>query len=151
MSEQAVNDWIKQMSTRMKRRLAADVRAEADRLAAAIKSAAPRGETGALADSVNVRRGRNTLELVVEAGGSATTRFYDRGGVGYQREIKVGQGRYDRVPRGSQGVSYDYSLGVEFGNEHAPAQPFFYPTYRAMRPEIEANLREAVERAMGEL
>ena len=44
---------------------------EADRLATAIKEAAP-VDTGKLRDSVKVRRRRNDLDLEVTAGGDAT-------------------------------------------------------------------------------
>jgi HK97 gp10 family phage protein len=37
-----------------------------------------------------------------------------------------------------------YAAFVEFGTRHAPAQPFFYPGYRATRRQAKAAIRKAV-------
>ncbi|MBI5111301.1 MAG: HK97 gp10 family phage protein [Rhodovulum sp.] len=109
----------------VKRKVAQAIKDQADGLASEIKEAAP-VKTGRLRDSVQVRRGRNTLELVVTAGGEATT-----------GEV-----------RGGSGVGYDYALGTEFGNAHVAAQPFFFPTYREKKDEIDAAIRAAVGEAL---
>lgn len=114
-----------QISFKAKRDIAIAVQTEANRLAEAIKAAAPVGETGALRDSVQVRRKRGELTLQVTAGGDATT-----------KEIRKGSGE-----------PYDYALAVEYGTTDAHAEPFFYPTVRAMQDEIRGNLIAAVERA----
>ncbi len=109
---------------KVKRELAEAIKAEADKLADAIKAAAP-VKTGALRDSVQVRRTRNDLTLYVTAGGDATT-----------KEIRKGSGE-----------DYDYAMATEFGTTKESAQPFFYPTARAMEDEINENIRAAVKKA----
>lgn len=108
----------------LRRQIAPEIKRQADGLAAAVKERAPR-DRGKLRESVRVRQGRNDLEQIVEAGGPLTTR----------------QGT---------STSYDYALADEFGNEHVPARPFFYPTYRARRAGMRAAILAAVERAIGE-
>lgn len=118
--------YLGQLSMRARRSVVGAIREQADRLAEEIRREAPVA-TGKLRDSVRVRRGRHTLELVVEAGGEITTR---------------------EVRRGS-GVPYDYAMGVEFGNERVPARPFFYPTYRRLKPDIDRAIQAAVEEVLG--
>lgn len=116
---------FEEISFRAKRELVEAVQAEAERLAEAIKAAAP-VKTGALRDSIKVRRQRGGLSFVVSAGGDATT-----------KEI-----------RGGSGEPYDYAAAVEFGTGREHAEPFFFPTIRAMQDEIRANLQAAVLRAI---
>lgn len=110
---------------RVRRQLVEAIRQQADRVADAIRAAAPI-KTGNLRNSVQVSRGRNTLELIVTAGGAETT-----------REVRAGSG-----------ASYDYALGVEFGNEHAPAQPFFNFTWRDMQDDVRRQIEAAVDEAL---
>jgi HK97 gp10 family phage protein len=120
-----VQNWLDGLSFKAKRKLATTIRDEADKLASAIKQAAP-VKTGALRDSVQVRRRKNDLDIEVTAGGDATT-----------REVRTGSG-----------VSYDYARAVEFGRADAPAEPFFFSTYREMAPEIRQNIESAIEEAL---
>jgi hypothetical protein len=124
----AVQRYFRGLPMKVKRQVAGVIKEQADGLAEAIRAAAPK-KTGALAGSVQVRRGRNSLELVVVAGGAATT----------------------KVVRKGSGVSYDYALGVEFGNSHVGERPFFYTTYRAradgIRQAIEDGVAEALKNA----
>jgi hypothetical protein len=53
-----VQNWLDGLSFKAKRKLATTIRDEADKLASAIKQAAP-VKTGALRDSVQVRRRKN--------------------------------------------------------------------------------------------
>lgn len=124
--DQDLQAFFKNAPIRVKRKLAARLRANADRVANAIRQAAPRGATGKLADSVQVRRGRNTLELEVTAGGDATT-----------KEVRAGSG-----------VRYDYALANEFGTSAMPAQPFFWPTWRQLEPDVRADIEAAIEEAL---
>lgn len=124
--DQDLQEFFKSAPTRVKRKLAARLRANADRVAGAIKQAAPHGETGKLAESVQVRRGRNTLELEVTAGGETTT-----------KEVRAGSG-----------VQYDYALANEFGTSNMPAQPFFWPTWRRLEPDVRADIEAAIEEAL---
>lgn len=114
-----------ELPMKMKRQLATAIKAEAERLTSAIKAAAP-VKSGALRDSVQVRRRKNDLDLEVTAGGDATT-----------REV-----------RGGSGVQYDYALAAEYGTAKESAQPFFYPTVRAMEREIHDNIEEAIAEAL---
>ena len=88
--------------------------------ATAIKAAAP-VRTGKLRDSVKIRRTKRDLTLEVTAGGDSTTHG-------------------ERGPHGEA----DYALFEEYGTRHSRAQPFFYPTARAMQADINANIAKAV-------
>lgn len=123
--ESEVNDWFGSLSYKLKRELAEKIKEQADSLAVAIKDAAPRGETGNLAESVKVRRKRNELDLEVTAGGDTTTKSV-RGGA----------------------YNYDYALATEYGTQKESAQPFFYNTARQMLPEIQQNIENAVEEVL---
>lgn len=124
-ADDQLQDWFSGLSFKVKKRLARTIRNEADRLAAAIKAEAPVA-SGALRDSVKVRRRKSDLDLEVTAGGDTTT-----------REIRVGSG-----------VPYDYARAVEFGTVDTPAQPFFYNTYREMAPQIRQNIDDAIAEAI---
>ncbi|MEN6535650.1 MAG: HK97-gp10 family putative phage morphogenesis protein [Bryobacteraceae bacterium] len=120
-----LQDWFSGLSFKVKKRLAGKIKDEADRLASAIKAAAP-VKSGALRDTVQVRRKKSDVDLEVTAGGDATT-----------KEIRAGSG-----------ITYDYSRAVEFGTVNAPAEPFFFNTYREMAPEIRQNIEDAVQEAI---
>lgn len=117
--------WFSGLTFKVKKRLASTIKSEADRLAAAIKAKAP-VKTGALQNSVTVRRKKSDVDLEVTAGGDATT-----------SQI-----------RGGSSIPYDYANAVEFGTANVNAQPFFYSTYRAMAPEIRQNIEDAVQEAI---
>ena len=140
--------YIADLPFKVKRELVTAIKSEADKLADAVKAAAPVA-TGALRDSVKVRRTRNELTLFVTAGGEATTKYYNRD-TGYESEVVI-DGR-DNSGKAKQadgaGVGYDYAMATEFGTMDEPAQPFFYPTVRAMENEINQNIEAAVERAL---
>jgi HK97 gp10 family phage protein len=139
---------IGQLSFKLRRQIAEAIKAEADRLADAIKAAAP-VKTGKLRDSVKVRRTRNELTLYVTAGGEATTRYYDRS-TGYEREVVI-DGRSNKgiaKKEGGAGVGYDYALATEYGTSKENAQPFFYPTARELEPSIRENIEQAVSEAL---
>lgn len=115
-----VQGWFDGLSYKLKRELAAKIKEQADDLASAIKEAAP-VKTGALRDSVKVRRKRNDLDLEVTAGGDTTT-----------KEVRKGGG------------DYDYALATEYGTVNETAQPFFYNTARELMPDIQQNIEDAV-------
>lgn len=118
---QSFQKQIGALPIKLKRHLATAIAVEADRLANAIKAAAP-VDTGKLRDSVKVRRTKRDLTLEVTAGGDATI----------------------HGKRGPGGEA-DYALFEEYGTRQKPAHPFFYSTARQMQPEIESNIRKAVE------
>lgn len=115
------NKQIGQLPIKMRRKLAAAIAIEAERLADAIKAAAP-VDTGKLRDSIKVRRTKRDLTLEVIAGGDETT----------------------HGERGRDGRA-DYALFVEYGTRKKSAKPFFYSTARKMQPEIQANISKAVQ------
>lgn len=118
--------YFRDLPIKAKRRIATVIAEQADSVAAEIKSKAP-VDTGTLRDSVKVRRGRNTLSLVIEAGGSVTTKNV----------------------RSGSGVEFDYALAVEYGTQKAPAQPFFYTTWDERRPEVEQAISDVVSEVIG--
>lgn len=117
--------YFSDLPFKVKRRVATVIKAEADKLSTAIKAKAPRGATGNLAASVQVRRKKSETELEVIAGGDLTT-----------KEIRKGSGE-----------TYDYARAIEFGSTASPAQPFFFNTYREMAPEIREAIDDAVSDA----
>lgn len=123
-SEDDLQKYFKDLPTKVKRKLAGTIKAEAGRLADAIKAAAP-VKSGKLRDSVKVRRRKNDTDLVVTAGGDATT----NGTAG-------------------PGGAADYALYVEYGTVKNPARPFFYSTARAMQSDIRDNIEAAVAEAL---
>lgn len=140
-----VQKYLGDLPFKLKRELATVIKAEADGLAEAIRAEAP-VLTGALRDSVKVRRKRSELSLEVTAGGDATTRQYDRS-TGYERAVVV-DGRSNKgIAKAADGagVSYDYSLAIEYGTLEHPAEPFFYNTARERMPEIQQHIEQAVE------
>jgi hypothetical protein len=121
MSEE-LQSWFRQLPRALQRELAAGMKEIADGLADEIRAEAQQGESGRLKESVHVRRGRKSLELFVEAGGDLTT-----------KQVRDGAD-----------VDYDYALGVEFGNQHAPAQPFFYSTYNVRKDDVRQQIEDLV-------
>lgn len=136
--------WMKQAPFRMRKDLAKSIKAQADRLATAIKAEAP-VRTGKLRDSIKVRRTRDDLTLYVTAGGDATASPLRRD-TRYSRDVEIG-GAPQTVTRGGPGrVVYDYVRALEFGTRKMPPKPFFYPVVRRLEPEI----REAIDQAVAE-
>jgi HK97 gp10 family phage protein len=127
-----IQSWFKSMPYKMQRELAGKLRSIADNLASDIEAVAP-VKTGALKASVRVRRGRNTLEYFVEAGGK-------------DNDWKNQQGS----GRGSD-AAYDYSLAIEFGTKKMEAKPFFYKTYREKRDAMREEIAQAVYEVSGKI
>ena len=123
-----LQSWFRDMPYKLRRELAGRVRDIADDLADDIRAATP-VKTGAMRDSVKVRRGRNELSLYVEAGGPATT-----------KEVRKGSS-----------AEYDYALATEFGTQKEPAKPFFYTTYNARKDDVAQQLQDAVADVVAKL
>jgi HK97 gp10 family phage protein len=108
--------------------------ANAADLAAAVQRAAP-VKSGTLRDSVRVEPGPKPLSIRVVVGGAATRR-------------QAGTSR-------KGGYSYDYALAVEYGHKdgsvHVPAQPFFWPAYRARKKLFKRRLQAAARKAIKSL
>lgn len=93
-------------------------------LSEAIRQRAPHDE-GDLQASVRVERGKRGDRFHVKAGGPQTTRPVRKG----------------------QSATYDYANATEFGTQKKPAQPFFYPTWRAAKKQIRAGLEHEIRKA----
>lgn len=122
--------YLNALPDRIVEQLSTVIQEQAEALSAAQKAALQSLEdtdaTHALEDSCTVVAGENDLEFIVQAGGPATT-----------KEIRDGSG-----------VPYDYAEAFEFGTSRQEARPFFWPTYRARKPEIEQNIHDAVSEAL---
>jgi hypothetical protein len=118
---------IFQSLTRSSRVLAAAqaaVEDDAERLADAIRDAAPE-DAGSLRESVRVEPGDDPLIVTVRAGGTPETTRTNK-----------------------SGVQFDEALMSEYGTSHSEARPFFYPTIERMRDKIKSNIGDAVEDAV---
>lgn len=93
-----------------------ELNTQADALVSMMQHVAPTGPTGELRITIKKIPDKQKQTIVrVVAGGPLTT-----------------EGERD---------PYDYSRAVEFGTIHMPAQPFFFPTYRLMRPKMRATMK----------
>ena len=123
--------YLKSLPDKIAAEIDGAIKGQAERLSAAQRQAleqleADPEETGDLAASCRVEPGDNPLEYVVMAGGEQTT-----------KEV-----------RGGSGVPYDYALGFEFGTSHQAAKPFFWPTYRALREDMQSEINDAIGKAL---
>lgn len=100
-----------------------------DEMVSLAKSLAP-VRTGLLKSTIKRRPGKNELAVEVVAGGAATT----------------------KAARAGNGV-FDYAAGTEWGTSDTPSQPFFWPSYRAIKKRAKGRttraVRMAVKRAIG--
>ena len=87
------------------------------------KSLAP-VDSGDLRDSIRSEPGRHDLAVVVRAGGALTT-----------------------VPARAGNGEFDYSISVEHGTIDTPEQPFFWPSYRAVKKRAKNRATRAVRKA----
>ena len=98
---------------------------DAQRAALQGQEATP-AETGNLEGSCRVETGEDPLDVHVVAGGDLT-----------ETEVRTGSGE-----------PYDYALGFEFGNSRQAERPFFWSTYRAIKPDIDTAIAEATQKAL---
>ena len=84
-------------------------------------------------------RAATRCAVLVRAGGALTTRS-GAGDQGFVRE-------FARAVRGKD-ANYDYALAQEFGTQHIPAQPFFWPTYRARKRRIRRAIKDSAKAAI---
>ncbi len=116
-----------EMTDQARTRVAEALRQEAEALVAAQKNALrallqPPEESGNLEESLTVLEGDDDMRVIVQAGGKLTA---------------------VSVRSGTGAPSFDYAEAFEFGTRHQPARPFFFPTYRERREEIQANVQKA--------
>lgn len=125
-----LESYLDALPDKIRQQLSDAIREQAEMLSAAQKDALRSQEdtepTGALEESCIVVPGENDLEFIVQAGGELTT-----------KEVREGSG-----------VAYDYAEAFEFGTSRQEAKPFFWPTFRALKPDIEQNIQDAVEEAL---
>lgn len=89
------------------------------------------------------------IAMTVKAGGSRTTKAI--GTRTYDREVNINTGdtRGRAKKAGGKSVTYDYALGQEFGTEDMPANPFFFPPYRAKKRAFKRTRNKAAKDAIG--
>lgn len=87
------------------------------------------GETGDLKASIRVEAGKKTAKKAIvvniKAGGALTL--------------------------DDSGKPYDHARANEFGTQYMPAQPFFFPVWRARKKEAKAAVRKAVKLAVSKV
>lgn len=125
-----LDSYLQSLPDTIKNELTGAIKAQADRLSAAQREAlqalqSPPEESGNLEASCRVVPGDNDLTWVVEAGGDLTT-----------TEVRTGSGE-----------DFDYGEAFEYGTTHQHAKPFFWPTYRALRPDMQREINEAIDKA----
>ncbi|OAF13922.1 hypothetical protein [Bradyrhizobium neotropicale] len=125
-----LDDYLQSLPDKLTERLSDVLREQAFRLSDAqrdaLRALEESPETGALEASCTVAPGANELEYIVQAGGDMTT-----------KEVRDGSG-----------VPYDYSEAFEYGTSRQAARPFFWPTYRALKPEIQEAINDAVSEVL---
>lgn len=84
--------------------------------------------SGATRDSIRVEDDPDGNGVIVKAGGTPET----------------------TKPTASGGHSFDVALMTEFGTQHSPAQPFFFPVANEYRREIEKQMGEAATSSIEE-
>lgn len=102
----------------------AELNSSADAMVSAMELAAPRGASGNLEHSVRKIPGKADTQVRIVAGGQTTRR----------PEIS--------------NVPFDYARADEFGTVHMAARPFFWPTYRLLKPKMVASMRRKITAAI---
>lgn len=95
---------------------------QAQGLAELMQSVAPEHE-GVLKTTVRVIPGKKDTQVIVMAGGQATT-------------------------RPGEDKPYDYARADEFGTQKMAAHPFFFPTYRLRKKRIRAAVQRRITLAI---
>ncbi len=131
MAGSELDDYLQSLPDRIAAEIGGAVQKQAERLSDAQKQAlrsleAAPAESGDLEASCHIEPGENPLEFVVKAGGDQTT-----------REIREGSG-----------VTFDYALAFEYGTSRQPARPFFWPTYNALRDDMQSEINQAIGKAL---
>jgi HK97 gp10 family phage protein len=134
MTPEQLQDYLESLPDKVQDNVADVLQEQAEALSATQRAAlqsqeqAP-DETGHLAESCQViTNPDDQLDVHVVAGGDLTT-----------TEVREGSGE-----------PYDYALGFEFGNSRQPARPFFWNTYRAMKPDIDDAINDAIGKAIND-
>lgn len=123
--------YLESLPDRLTDHLADVIRDQAEGLSAAQRAAlksleAAPADSGDLEASCVAVPGNSSLEYIVQAGGQLTT-----------TEVRDGSG-----------VPFDRALAFEFGTSRQPARPFFWPTYRARKDDIQTAIDEAANEVL---
>jgi HK97 gp10 family phage protein len=131
MTADEMQEYLESLPDKVQGELADILQEQAERLSAAQRAelqaqqTSP-DETGDLEASCRVETRNDPLDVHVVAGGDLTT-----------TEVRTGSGE-----------PYDYALGFEFGNSRQSSRPFFWNTYRAIKPSIDEAIAEATQKAI---
>lgn len=131
MTADELQDYLESLPDKVEQNVADVLQEQARQLSDAQRTALqaqlqPPEETGHLEQSLRVETGDDPLDVHVVAGGDLT-----------MTEVRTGSGE-----------PWDRALGFEFGTSHQPARPFFWNTYRAMKPDIDDAINQTVEKAI---
>lgn len=129
MSPDELQRYLESLPEKLERELEAVSEAQARRLSDAQRAELQSqqqspDETGDLEASCRVEKREDGIHVV--AGGESTT-----------TEVRTGSGE-----------PYDYALSFEFGNSRQAARPFFWSTYRVLKPSIDEEISKTVERVL---
>lgn len=102
----------------------------ANELVARMKYLAPQDE-GDLQRSIRVEPGPRELSATVKAGGPLTTK-------------PVRNSEKGNAPE------YDYALGIEYGTEEMPAQPYYWPSVNTLSKRVRRRIDRAISKAIKE-
>ena len=132
MTPDELQRWLESLPDKVEENVSKVMQEQANELADAQRSALrsllqPPEETGHLEQSIAVDV-RGPLDVHVIAGGDSTT-----GDI-----------------RGGSGVEFDYALAFEYGTSRQHAKPFFWNTYAALRDDMQAEINDAIEKALNE-
>lgn len=128
----------------MQEAAASQLEQEVDQLVAAMQNVAPVGETGNLRASIRKEKGARPLSWRIVAGGPLTTVKIRKG---------VSDSSFAKAKAGRGGGAFDYTRGVEFGHltidgSFVPAEPFFFPTYRARKSGLKRRVMAAAKKPL---
>ena len=129
--DEELDEYLQSLPSKVSEEIDGAIKEQAQRLSDAQRRALQTMETappesGDLERSCRVEPGEQPLEHVVMAGGELTT-----------REVREGSG-----------VEFDYALAFEYGTSRQAARPFFWPTYNAMRDDMESEIADAIGKAL---
>ena len=133
MTAHDLQTYLESLPDKVQDELADVLQQQAKRLSDAQRSAlqgqeATPAETGHLEQSCRVETGEDPLDVHVVAGGDLT-----------ETEVRTGSGE-----------PFNYALAFEHGSSRQAARPFFWNTYRAMKPDIDNAIATATQKALDE-
>ncbi len=119
-----LNRKLKRLPRKAREEIGKALRDSGAEMVSLARNLAP-AEDGTLRDSIHSTFYEDSLKVTIEAGGAATT----------------------KPVRDGADAEYDYAMGQEFGTRNMPANPFFFPAYRAIRKKAKSRLSRAITKA----